>query len=93
MNDPTSLTQEAFEALLNQLMQQRSRVQLYYFGELHDLCSATSLIRARLMQANTDWIELVSGEQIQVKQVVSANGVLAPNYADFAMCLTCRCDC
>ncbi|WP_128543846.1 hypothetical protein [Larkinella soli] len=81
---------DPFTEMLKSLSALRKYVKIFYFSDLHELFSVTSLIKTYHEDAQGDSISLASGETIPVSRLVNVDGVYPPDKEDYAECLACR---
>ncbi|GAB3331340.1 hypothetical protein GCM10027299_37060 [Larkinella ripae] len=81
---------ETYIDMLRSLIVLRKYVKLFYFTDLNELLSVTSILTALHSGPDGDSVVLASGESIPIQRLVNVNGVYAPGHEDYQSCLDCR---
>lgn len=81
---------EPFTDMLQALVALRKYVKIFYFTDLHELLSTTSVIKSLEMKADGEYLVLASGESIRTDRLLNVDGVYVPGQEDYADCLVCR---
>ena len=86
------MTNEAINTsnLLAELIDRRVYTQIQFFNAYHEFHTTQSLIKALSEGSDTQFIELVTGEQIELSGIVSLNGQFMPGFEHFED-FTCDC--
>lgn len=83
MTSAPNLLNDPFLTALYDAAQYRRFVRLEYFTDLHEFIRTDALLKQITEQNDLAVLELATGEQIPIKQVVSINGVLSPDYPGY----------
>lgn len=86
----TNALTQTYHDMLTALTAQRKYVRIFYFTDLHELLSVTSIINRIATEADGEYLELASGDTIRLDRVVNVDGVYAPGQEDYEECLHCR---
>ncbi|RRB07289.1 hypothetical protein [Larkinella rosea] len=81
---------ESYTDMLQSLIALRKYVKLFYYTELNELLSVTSILTKLATGPDGNVVELASGEVIPVARLVNVDGVYAPGHEDYEDCLVCR---
>lgn len=82
--------QESYIDMLRSLIAIRKYVKIFYYTDLNELLSVTSILTELRNGPDGDSVVLASGEVIPVAKLVNVNAVYAPGQEDYADCLVCR---
>lgn len=83
MESTIDILNDPFQTELRSAAQQRRFVRLEYFTDLHEFIRTDALLKSIIDRDGTDYLELATGDEIAVKQVVSVNGVLSSAYPGY----------
>ncbi|MDB5260888.1 MAG: hypothetical protein JWQ14_169 [Adhaeribacter sp.] len=81
---------EAFRAILQELVVQRKYCRVQYFTPIHEFMTDRALLKELLTEADEEYLLLATGEKIRLDRIYSVADNFAPgfeNYHEFS------CDC